>query len=142
VKYQDLTPGQTYDIQGTVMDKSTGKALVVNGKTVVATGSFTAKKATGSAKVEFTFNTKNLAGKDLVVFEELYKNKELIAEHKNINDANQTVKVAKPSVIKQTIHTNMPKTGDQNMVIFVLLGAILVALASLVLVRRNKTKQN
>ncbi|WP_159458171.1 VaFE repeat-containing surface-anchored protein, partial [Listeria goaensis] len=139
VKYQDLTPGQTYDIQGTVMDKSTGKALVVNGKTVVATGSFTAKTANGSAKVEFTFNTKSLDGKDLVVFEELYKNKELIAEHKNINDANQTVKVAKPSVI---IMPNIPKTGDQSMVLFVEFGAILVALASLVLVRRKKTKQN
>ncbi len=139
VKYQDLTPGQTYDIQGTVMDKSTGKALVVNGKTVVATGSFTAKTANGSAKVEFTFNTKSLDGKDLVVFEELYKNKELIAEHKNINDANQTVKVAKPSVI---IMPNIPKTGDQSMVLFVEFGAILIALASLVLVRRNKTKQN
>ncbi|WP_088816429.1 VaFE repeat-containing surface-anchored protein [Listeria goaensis] len=137
VKYQDLTPNQTYDIQGTIMDKATGKPLMIEGKTVVAKGSFTAKEANGSAKVEFTFNTKNLAGKDLVVFEELYKNKELVADHKDLNDKGQTVKVAKPNIVTKI----MPKTGDDNMALYVEFGAILVALASLVLVRR-KTKQN
>lgn len=153
VKYQDLTPGQTYDIQGTIMDKSTGKPLVINGKTVVAKGSFTAKEANGSTKVEFTFNTKHLAGKDLVVFEELYQNKEFIADHKDLNDKGQTVKVAKPGIVVKTmnsmppkvqkvIHQVMPKTGDSNMIPFVGLGALLVLIGgALYFTRRRKTKQ-
>lgn len=157
VKYQDLTPNQTYDIQGTIMDKATGKPLMIDGKTVVANGSFTAKEANGSAKVEFTFNTKNLAGKDLVVFEELYQNKELIAEHKDLGDKGQTVQVAKPGVVVKTMnsvtptiqkvqkqfHQVMPKTGDNNMAPFVGLGVLLLLIGGIVLffARRRKTKE-
>ncbi|WP_254260286.1 VaFE repeat-containing surface-anchored protein [Listeria fleischmannii] len=157
VKYQDLTPNQTYDIQGTIMDKSTGKPLVINGKTVVAKGSFKAKEANGSAKVEFTFNTKNLAGQDLVVFEELYQNKELIAEHKDLGDKGQTVQVAKPGVVvktmnsvtpttqkaQKTFYKMMPKTGDNSMTPFVGLGVLLLLIGGIVLffARHRKIKE-
>ena len=32
VNYYNLTPGETYTMKGTIMDKATGKAITVNGK--------------------------------------------------------------------------------------------------------------
>lgn len=47
----------------------------------------------GSIDIEIPVTGKKLAGRTLVVFEEIYLGDAMIACHKDINDANQTIKV-------------------------------------------------
>ena len=55
------------------MDKATGKKLMVNDKTIEATALFTPNSADGEIELEFRFDSTGLAGKEVVVFEYLYK---------------------------------------------------------------------
>ena len=97
VRYENLTPGRKYKVTGVLMDKKTGKALLVGGREVTAEKTFTAGESRGTVCVDFTFDAKELAGKELVAFEKLYDveaNAE-IANHEDIKDKAQTVEVVK-----------------------------------------------
>ena len=92
ISYTGLTPGKEYTVNGVLMDKETGLELLdKDGKMIMGTTRFTAEKADGEVDVEFTLNASDLAGKDIVVFEELLDLRTVIAEHKDINDENQTI---------------------------------------------------
>ncbi|WP_367295587.1 VaFE repeat-containing surface-anchored protein [Levilactobacillus yonginensis] len=93
VQYTNLTPGKSYTVSGILMDKETGNALLVNGKEVAGSTTFTPTSANGYVYVDFTFDASGLAGKQLVVFENLYQDGKEIATHADINDASQTVTV-------------------------------------------------
>ncbi len=67
----------------------------MDGKEVTAETVFTAKAAYGSADVVFTFNSKALQEKTLVVFETLIYEETEIAAHTDINDEAQAVTVSK-----------------------------------------------
>ncbi len=87
ISYTGLTPGKEYTVNGVLMDKETGLELLdKDGKMIMGTTRFTAEKADGEVDVEFTLNASDLAGKDIVVFEELLDLRTVIAEHKDIND--------------------------------------------------------
>ena len=87
VSYNGLSKGKKYRLKGTLYDKETGKPLEIGGKGVTAESSFRAKSAKGTAEVTFSLDTRELAGKTLVVFEELYDSKDkLIAAHKDLRD--------------------------------------------------------
>ena len=91
VSYKNLIPGQKYTLKGVLMDKATGKELLIGEKKITAKKEFTPKTADGSVDLEYTFDASALAGKQVVVYEELYTGDNLIGEHKNINDEGQTV---------------------------------------------------
>ncbi len=92
VEYQMLKTGETYTVTGTLMDKETGKPILdASGKPVSTSETFTANERDGKVELSFTINTDGLAGKTLVAFEELTRNDEVIAEHKDLNDTEQTV---------------------------------------------------
>ena len=97
VSYENLIPGKTYYLSGELMDKATGRAAKdANGDTIVASTSFRAENANGTASVHFVFNTANLENKTLVVFETLKNDSDaVVAEHKDINDVGQSVTVPK-----------------------------------------------
>ena len=73
VHYEGLQPGKTYTLKGILMDKETGKALMIGGKQVTASEEFTADASSGDVIVKFTFDDTELEGKQIVVFENLYK---------------------------------------------------------------------
>lgn len=115
VEYKNLAPGEKHHVKGTLMDKATGKALMVNGKEVTAEAEFSPDKSEGSVNVEFTFNAKDLGGKDLVVFEKMYDaNGNEVANHEDINDEGQTVKIVKAPVTpsKMPVTPTKVQTGD------------------------------
>lgn len=89
------TPNLTYTIQGMLMDKATGKPITVDGSPVQKEITETPTASTGCYTTTMTFNldTSELYGKDIVVFETLSYEGEPVAEHKDINDASQTVTV-------------------------------------------------
>ena len=143
VEYKNLAPGEKHHVKGTLMDKATGKALMVNGKEVTAEAEFTPDKSEGSVNVEFTFNAKNLGGKDLVVFEKMYDaNGNEVANHEDINDEGQTVKIVKAPVTpsKTPVTPTKVQTGD-HATMYVLLGvAVILLLGGGVMVFKKKKK--
>lgn len=98
VDYNDLLVGKEYTLTGKVMDKSTGKPLVVDGKEVTVEAKFTPKEANGSITLDFTCNATGLEGKEVVVFEKLFKDGKMVTSHEDINDKGQTVKFVDPEV--------------------------------------------
>lgn len=112
VVYQNLVQGQKYKVTGKLIDKSTGKALVIGGKEVTAETEFIAEGTEGTADVTFKFNGTGLTGKQLVAYEQLYvvtdKGESIIASHEDINDEAQTITMLAPPKPK-------PKTSDRVM---------------------------
>ena len=95
VTYTGLTAGKTYVVKGVLMDKETGKKLQINGKTVTAEKEFKAEESAGSIELEYVFDSSALAGKSIVVFEDLYHEGVKIASHADLSDKDQTVTVKK-----------------------------------------------
>ena len=93
VTYKGLTPGKKYTVKGILMDKSTQKPLTVNGNTVTQTKEFTPNAVDGAVELTFTFDASALAGKTVVVYEDLYRDNKKIAVHNEINDPDQSVNV-------------------------------------------------
>ena len=94
ISYVNLIPGKSYTVTGTLMDKSTGSSLRVNNKAVTATLTFTPSSSSGSVKMTFTFDGSACYGKEIVVYESLSYNGKVIAEHKSLSDADQTVSMS------------------------------------------------
>lgn len=95
VEYENLIPGLTYEVKGTIIDKATEKTVEVNGKDVTASATFTPDKASGSVDVVFEFDATDLAGKTLVAYEDLYIESSLIKQHRYIDDEAETFYIPK-----------------------------------------------
>lgn len=109
VSYKHLTAGKEYTIKGVLMDKSTGKQFLVDGKEVCSEVTFTPETADGEVTVSFTFDGSVITKEtEIVAFETLYHEGAEIAVHADIEDENQTV----------TIHPQpepeKPQTGDNS----------------------------
>ena len=91
VTYEKLEPGTEYTLTGTLIDKSTGEALLIGETAVTTEVNFTPGKSSGSVEVTFTFDGTTVVGKDLVVFERLSVNGHIIAIHEDFEDEGQTV---------------------------------------------------
>ena len=99
--YYCLQPGKEYTVKGVVMDKDTGNGLLVNSAPVESSVTFTPTEPCGETEMNFSFNTTNLGGAKLVVFESLYYNDELLIDHKDINNEDESFE----------IDINAPETG-------------------------------
>ena len=93
VEYANLIPGQRYTVSGILMDKGSGKPLLVDGAEITAETEFTAEESTGTVELTYTLDTSTMSGTTIVVFETLYQDDVEIASHADINDENQTVTI-------------------------------------------------
>ena len=94
IKYEGVQYGMTHTIKSYLVDKTTGKIVQDdNGNDIVKTTEWEPEATQGSIDIEIPVTGKKLAGRTLVVFEEIYLGDAMIACHKDINDANQTIKV-------------------------------------------------
>ena len=91
VAYKNLIPGKQYNIDGTLMDKETGKEIKNGDSFVKATASFTPDKPDGTVQLDFKIDATGLEGKTLVAFEVLWADGKEAAIHADINDEAQTV---------------------------------------------------
>ena len=98
VSYTGLVPGKEYRATGVLMDKETGEKLLVDGKEITAETVFVPETKNGSVDVTFIFDATGLHGKEIVVFEDLYRENVLLATHADINDEGQTVKIKNPEI--------------------------------------------
>lgn len=138
VRYENLLPGAKYKVVGTLMDKETGKAVLINGNEVKAEAEFTAEKESGTVNVDFTFDASKLGGKSVVVFEKLYtaEGKE-IANHEDINDEGQTVKLVNPPKPSK----GKVQTGDNFRMYGMFAGAAaLLVIGSVCVFKKDKKK--
>lgn len=139
VRYENLLAGETYTVEGTLMDKATGKAVKdVNGKEVTASTEFKAAAAGGTAKVTFTFKASGIEGTDLVAFERvLGADGKVVASHEDIDDADQTVHVTKVGTTATNEAGGKTINGSEAVIVDTIaysnlpLGAELTATASL-----------
>lgn len=114
VSYTGLVPGKEYKVTGVLMDKKTGEKLLVNGKEITAETTFIAETKNGSVDVTFIFDATGLHGKEIVVFEDLYRENVLLATHTDINDEGQTVKIKNPEIgTKATADGKKEITADK-----------------------------
>ena len=103
VEYEGLLPEKEYKVEGKLMNKETGKPILVDGKEVTATAKFKTPKAedegfrvSGSVDVTFKFDGRALAGTTTVVFEDVYYNEVKVFTHADLEDEAQTIEF--PSV--------------------------------------------
>ena len=95
VYYSHLLPGKEYTVYGTLMDKKTGEAILIDSEEITASTTFTAETEEGSVDVIFTFDASVLAPKTVVAFEHMEYEGIEIAVHADIDDENQTVYIPK-----------------------------------------------
>ena len=95
VTYKGLEVGREYTVSGTLMNQRTGAKILVNGKPVTASTTFTAEKKEGSVEVVFAFDASALEGTTTVVYEKLYTENKEVAAHTDINDKGQTIYIPK-----------------------------------------------
>ena len=109
VEYKHLIPGKEYQLKGVLMDKATGKALLINGKEITSEVKFTPEQPSGTVDVLFTFDSKFIKTEtQIVAFEYLYKDGKELTTHTDIEDEGQTVTIHIPS-IKTTAKANDKK---------------------------------
>ena len=114
VSYTGLVPGKEYKVTGVLMDKETGEKLLVDGKEITAETVFVPETKNGSVDVTFIFDAIGLHGKEIVVFEDLYRENVLLATHADINDEGQTVKIKNPEIgTKATADGKKEITADK-----------------------------
>ena len=156
VTLDGLEVGVKYQLVGWQMIKDENAELIINGKRVENDYTFTADSEHMEVQIAFTFNASELAGKELVTYEELYDlsnpdEPKKVTEHKDIDDKGQTVTVnKKPEVPEEptpeTPHTpsDSPKTGDRtNVGLFMGLFALSsVGLAGTLYLKKRKTKKS
>ena len=118
VTLDGLEKGTTYQLKGWQMVKSENAQLLIGGEPVESDYTFTAKDSSMEVQIAFTFNASELAGKDLVTFEELYDlsnpdEPTKVAEHKDIEDEGQTVTITERIITMHTIATDKA-TGEKT----------------------------
>ena len=99
VEYSHLVAGKTYTVIGELHDAATGDAVTVNGQATTAEKTFTAEDSAGSVTLDYTFDSYDLKGKTLVVYETLTDaNGAKLAEHRDKSDVSQQVTVLTPKL--------------------------------------------
>ena len=135
ITYKNLIPGKEYVVTGVLMDKATKESLKVGGKEVTATKTFTPDTANGTVDVTFTFNGNGLGDKTLVAFESISINNVPVAEHKDIDDTDQSVTLVTPPTPSKTV-----QTGDSNALLFALAAAGICGIAGVFVLGRKKKR--
>ena len=111
VNYKNLKMGETYKLSGVLMDKSTGDPLLMGEQQVTAELEFTPTSSDGTVELTYTLDASTLAGKAVVVFEDLYQGENVIASHADLEDEGQTVTFGQSS-IGTTATVNGEKTVE------------------------------
>ena len=114
VRFWNLIPGKEYTISGILMDRDTGKALLVDGRevtqsatiTVAGDGSITAangekttvteadldgESVSGTVDLTFNLDATNLENRTIVAFEQMFHNDVKAAFHEDLTDLAQTL---------------------------------------------------
>ena len=124
VSYWNLVIGKKYEIRGTLMNQETGLPVVgQDGRPITARDSFVATRESseknkvlnvneenyvvdGEYEIRFTVDSTVLAGKTVVVFEDLYHNGVKVTSHADITDEKQSVHYPEIHTTALDVETN------------------------------------
>ncbi|NLD19138.1 MAG: VaFE repeat-containing surface-anchored protein [Clostridiales bacterium] len=97
VSYKNLTEGKIYKMKGMLIDKETGKPLIVDEKKITSEKEFLCKDENGSIELEFTFDATSYSGIEVVVFEKCFdvEAEAEITGHEDIEDKAQSISIPK-----------------------------------------------
>ncbi|MCQ2528796.1 MAG: VaFE repeat-containing surface-anchored protein [Saccharofermentans sp.] len=129
VAYKGLAAGEEYEVTGTLINRNTGKP--VNGVEPVKV-TFTTTADTGYVDVPFELDTGKVDGLDIVAFETITYKGQVIAEHADVNNKDQTVTIKSKKIVS---------TGEKTVVYYSLMG-LLSVLGSAVLINRAYRKKD
>ena len=130
------------------MDKESGRAVEAGGQQVKAESEFTVGQANGSEAVAFHLDARDLAGKEMVVFEKLFdENGEEVAVHEDLSDQGQTITFkGKTPVIKSpapAMAAPIVHTGDSfDRFDYVMMTALAGMIAVLTLLKRRQERED
>ena len=94
VRYTGLVKGKKYTVKGVLMMKTTGEeALDENGERITSEAEFEAEDTEGTVELTFTFKNRELMGDTLVAFETLFEADTQLADHEDLEDEDQSVKL-------------------------------------------------
>lgn len=128
VSYENLVPNLKYSMKGILMDKSTSKPLLIDGKTITSTLDFVSETSNGEVEMTFKLDTTGLERKEIVVYEQLEIDGILVGKHEDINDKDQTIKVSSVP----------PTSTETNMKSYLLMASCALFAISLLVIRRSK----
>ena len=126
----DVKNGKTYTLKGSVQELD-GNGEIVKENVVTSQAEFKPESPNGTTEIYFELNRDQIKpGSRFVVFEELYDNDKVIAEHKDKNDESQIVSVSETK-------PPLAKTGAVALMALALSGVLTAAGIALVNRRRN-----
>ncbi|MGX8774236.1 MAG: VaFE repeat-containing surface-anchored protein [Bacillota bacterium] len=138
VTYRNLIPGESYLMDGVLMDKGTGEEFLFDGAAVTAQTEFVPGKEKGTMVMEFPVGVKDLEGKTLVAFETC----SILMEAGDSTGEKTAVEVASHRDIDskaQTVSFKVPQTGQSGpWKILIPSGLFTAALISLLLRRLRR----
>lgn len=138
VTYENLIPGQVYALSGVLMDKETGLSTDITSNLT-----FVPETPDGSIELEFVFDGTKLVGKQLVVFESLGRITDsgeikIVAEHKDIDDAAQTVSLQSPPIDEENPNPIID-AGDMPLATYLVLFGIMIGLLAVLYVFKKRS---
>lgn len=147
VKYSNLIPQKRYTVKGTLMDKATGRPVVIDGKVVRAEKTFVPETSDGQVIMRFDIDEFAVNDFTGVVFEKLYLGEVLIASHEDFHDKEQTVEFEQEDTLTKGIMVvkpdskQFPKTGDDGGIVsWMLLAAATVSVLMRVFVKKRRNR--
>lgn len=130
VAYENLIPGNTYTMSGTLHIQKVdedgnvtdgGTVKDAEGNDVTASTTFTPVEANGEVEVVFTFDASGLEGQTVVAFEDVSTNDLVFATHADITDEAQSVhfvEIGTTGLAENGLHeTEVPTGEDQTVTI-------------------------
>ena len=94
VTYENLEPGSTYTMVGELVYRPDGDPVLgEDGNPVQATVDFVPTTSTGTVSLDFSVNTSELEGRDLVAIERLQIDGDMVCSHADLEDEGQTVSI-------------------------------------------------
>jgi len=151
--YENVPAGETLLLQGVLMDQQSGQPLQKDGKNVSVEVEFVPDSTSGEVVASFSFDSRAISGRTLVVFETLIHKDTgtIIAEHADLTDQAQMVGIGvevpveetpKPGESKAQSQTGTgAKTGRDGLPVWLLAIAIGAGAAAVMIVLRKKMKK-
>ena len=141
VKYC-LKPNTEYTFKGTLMNKNTGKKLLIDGKPITQTVTFTTEDdCCGQFDMFYEFDATDLGGTDVVIFEDLYEGDDLIIRHSDPENQDETFYLTIPVPDTGFATLVVEKSDQKNPPVLVIAISVCVATMVIYLGIRFRTRK-
>lgn len=111
VTFRGLEPNATYEVVGTLMNKTGQSTLTIDGLIVEQSVSFTPETSDGTITLDIGFDGSSLDDQDLVLFNTLYRDGKVVTSCRDYESTSQSILVRKTGSALPPVPDD-PNTGD------------------------------